>query len=1252
MDFYAISIEEKKDGTFLIRPDWKVGRSSDLMTRGGAFYAIWDEERQLWSTDIYDVQRLVDADLKRFAQEQQEKTGLPYRVARIQSHQSGVWDDFQRYLRNSGNNYHPLDEKLIFADSPVQKKDYASRRLPYSLTEGPHEAWDTLVGTLYNEEERAKIEWAIGAVISGDSKFIQKFLVFYGPPGSGKSTVLNIVGDLFAGYTAVFDARELAGNNNQFATSAFKSNPLVGIQHDGDLSRIYDNTKLNSIVSHEIMVINGKYERPVEQRSNAFLFMGTNLPVKITDAKSGIIRRLIDVVPTGKTIEHDLYHDLLDRLGFELGAIAHHCLARYLAMGRNFYSNYRPTEMMLQTDVFYNFIEAYFDIFSTQEGVTLKQAWELYKQYCDETNVEKRLQQFKFREEFRNYFWHFEDRARVDDKQVRSYYSGFKGIEPTPPIAEIPSKPEGLYVIELSEQPSLFDGLYSSQPAQYWDEENGRLEHKWANVKTTLSDIDTSKLHYVQVPESHVVIDFDLHDADGNKDLNASIEAASKWPPTYTEVSQSGGGIHLHYIYNGDVTMLASEFAPNIEIKTLLGGASLRRKLTRCNNMNVAPISGRLPLKEKPMIDKQNIMTERGLRELIERNLRKDIHSGTKPSVDFIHKILEDAYRDGLSYDVRDMRSRILGFAARSTNQAAACIKLVQSMEFVGQTEMPIGLEPDGEVVFFDVEVYPNLFVVCWKTAGSEHTTAMINPTPQEIEELFTLKLVGFYNRHYDNHILYARFMGYSNEQLYRLSQRITNGDRGRDVLFGEAYNLSYADVYDFSSKKQGLKKFQIELGIYHHELDIPWDEPVPENQWPLVVEYCINDVVSTEAVFKAREQDFVARKILAKLSGLTVNHTTQAHTAKIIFGEDKNASNKFSYVDLAEQFPGYKYEAGESTYRGEVTGEGGYVYAEPGAYENVAVLDVASMHPTSIECLNLFGPYTEKFASLVEARLAIKHKDYEATRTLLDGALEEFLRDEQEAEDLAYALKIVINIVYGLTSAKFPNPFVDPRNKDNIVAKRGALFMIDLKHAVQEQGFQVVHIKTDSIKIPNATPEIIDFVTEFGKRYGYSFEHEATYDRFCLVNDAVYVAREGDKWTAVGAQFQHPYVFKTLFSQEGITFDDICETRSVTKGRMYLEYPEGPSRDKAERIHVGRTGSFVPVVEDGLGGAVLLRVDGEKEYAVTGTKGYLWVPRDVARQREGDGTLVVDMRYFQALIDKARAAVQAHTQEFEAFLV
>ena len=1239
MDFYQISQTEPKQGTPKWFPDWTVGRSKDLMVRGRSFYAVWDEHKGLWSTDEYDIQRLVDEDLHRYAKEQASKqNGVNFPVMNLKSFNTRIWSTFRAFMLNISDNSHPLDEKLIFANTEVKKTDYASRRLSYALESGTTNAWDELMNVLYSDDELAKIEWAIGAVVSGDSKKIQKFLVFYGPAGSGKSTVLNIIQDMFTGYVATFDAKALGSSNNAFATEVFRHNPLVAIQHDGDLSKIDDNTKLNSIISHEEMTMNEKYKPSYTSRVNAFLFMGTNQPVKISDAKSGIIRRLIDVHPSGAKVEPERYNALMQQIDFELGAIAYKCLKRYQAMGKTHYNSYRPLEMMLQTDVFYNFIEAYFDMFKKQDGASLKQAYELYKEYCLDTGIDRLLPQYKFREELRNYFEYFHDKIELEGIMVRSYYQGFKDL--TPPT---PFKPHESYLIDFGEHKSVLDTLCANQPAQY-GKESGFPGRKWDSVTTTLSDLDTAKLHFVKVPENHIVIDFDLVDENGNKDLLQNVQAASLWPPTYSELSKSGSGVHLHYFFTGNVHELANVYDVGIEVKTLLGDSSLRRKLTQCNTLDISTISSGLPKKDKPVLDNRTIQSEKGLRDLIERNLKKDIHPGTKPSIDFIHKILEDAYTEDLRYDVRDLRPRILAFALGSNNQSTACLKIVQKMRFVSESALEflytnLLVEQGNDkkelpLVFYDVEVYPNLFIVCWKYEDKPEVVRMINPTSQEIEKLFALKLVGFNNRRYDNHILYGRFLGESLEDLYNRSQKIISTNDGG--LFGEAYNLSYADIYDFSSKKQGLKKFEIELGIHHMEMDLPWDEPVAEELWPLVVDYCVNDVVATEAVFKDRKQDFIARSILAELSGLSVNHTTQQHTAKIIFGAEKYPQKSFVYTDLSTIFKGYKFDGRESTYRGEVVGEGGYVYSEPGIYENVALLDVASMHPTSIEQLNLFGPYTKNFSELKEARLAIKHKEYEKAAGLLGGKLAKFLDgDNKNAEGLSYALKIVINIVYGLTSAKFSNAFRDNRNVDNIVAKRGALFMIDLKDEVQKLGFTVAHIKTDSIKIPDATPEIIAFVTEFGKRYGYDFEHEGTYDKFCLVNDAVYIAREKGAWNAVGAQFQHPYVFKKLFTSEPVTFDDLCETKSVTQGAMYLDFSnQQVDIDLKELVHVGRTGSFVPVIS---AGATLWRIKDGKKYAVTGTKGYQWVEREMAFARED---LDVDYSYFESLRTAAFEAV------------
>lgn len=1234
MDFYVIHCIREKDGTYTIAPEWLVNKKvTDLLVNHNAFQAVWDERRGLWSKDEYDVQRLVDADIYK-AEQEAHATGKHTNTKYLRNFNSKAWSTFQRFIQTLPENRKDLDGKLAFQNTDVKKSDYITKRLPYSLEPGTYDAWDEIVGTLYDPEERAKIEWAIGAIVAGDSVNIQKFLVFYGKPGSGKSTILNIIGQLFQGYTTVFDAKSMTGMNTTFSTAPFKHNPLVAIQHDGDLSRIEDNTLLNTITAHEEILVNEKYMKPIPIIPKAFLFMGTNEPVKIRNAKAGIIRRLIDVVPSGKLVENGRYHDLRGKIAFELGGIAHHCLEVYKSMGKNYYINYVPVKMQYQTDFFYNFIEANHDLIKEQDGISLKQAWELYKAYCEESSV-KRFPMYKFRSELENYFETVEDRAVVDGERQRNYYSGYKNIMARPePAVEILEA----YEIELTEADgqSLFDETYGDQPAQY-AKDSGYPGHKWANVKTVLKDLDTTRLHYVQVPENHIVIDFDLTDEDGEKDLSRNLYEAAKWPPTYTELSKSEKGVHLHYLYAGNVDELAQIYDVGIEVKTLPGDSSLRRKLTYCNDLPIAKISSGLPKKERSMIDEKSVKNEKNLRELIERNIRKEIHPGTKPSVDFIHHILQDAYDSGLSYNLLDLRPKILAFAAKSTHQAMTCIKTTQTMKFVGKNDMPPpATEDDSPIVIFDVEVYPNLFVICWKSTASPDVVKMINPTAQEVEALFSLKLVGFNNRRYDNHILYARFLGLSNEELYQVSKGLIDGKQS--ALFGEAYNLSYADIYDFSSKKQGLKKFMIELGIHHMELDLPWDQPVPEELWDKVVEYCTNDVVGTEAVFNARKQDFVARQILAEISGLSINHTTQMHTAKIIFGDDKKPQDKFVYTDLSNMFPGYTFDGKESKYHDEIVGEGGYVYSEAGIYEEVSVLDVASMHPTSIEQLNLFGPYTKNFTALKEARLAIKRKDYETARSLLDGKLGPFLVDAEDdptgVEALSYALKIVINIVYGLTSARFENAFRDNRNKDNIVAKRGALFMIDLKDAVQSHGFTVVHIKTDSIKIPHATQEIIDFVVDFGNKYGYTFEFENVYDKFCLVNDAVYIAREGDKWTAVGSQFQHPFVFKTLFSKEELNFDDFCETKNVTQGVMYLELDDGTM------VHVGRTGSFVPVEDNG---GALWRIKDDKQYAVAGTKGYKWVVRDIARDRDQNGELKIDMSYFNHLQQQALDAINKY---------
>ena len=1303
LDFLMVSTRSKKGGVTEVYPKFIINKSKDLMIRGGDFYAIWVEEKGFWSTDEQDALRLIDAEIRAKYEEIKGDSDDNVYPLYMWDAGSGMIDAWHKYCQKQmRDNFHPLDEKLIFSNTEIKKDDYASKRLTYPIEDGDISAYDKLISTLYSPEERHKIEWAIGAIVSGDSKRIQKFLVLYGAAGTGKSTILNIIQQLFDGYYSVFDAKALGSSSNSFALEAFKTNPLVAIQHDGDLSRIEDNTRLNSLVSHELMTVNEKFKSTYANRFNAFLFMGTNKPVKITDGRSGLIRRLIDVQPSGDKLPSREYKAAVGKIQFELGAIAKHCLDVY-EENPGYYDDYIPTIMLGASNDFYNFILDAYHIFKKQDGVSLKAAWEMYKTYCDDAKVPYPYSQRTFKEELRNYFHDYKERVALEDgSRVRSYFSGFRTDKFEPQEDEDPGTPD---MIEFGDGPSIFDTECKDCPAQYANED-GTPQTKWERSSTKLSDLDTSKLHYVRIPENHIVIDFDIPDKDGNKCYEKNLEAASKWPPTYAELSKSGAGIHLHYIYTGDVSKLSRIYDDHVEVKVFTGKSSLRRKLTKCNSLPIATISSGLPLKgDDKVVNKDFVMNEKILRTMIKRNLNKEYHPNTKPSIDYIQHLLDQAYEQGVPYDVIDMRNAVLAFAASSTHQSEYCIKAVNKMKFKSEEPSENEVDEEAQLVFYDVEVFPNLFLVNWKVEGEgKSVVRMINPTPNEIEDLMQYRLVGFNCRRYDNHILYARLMGYSNEQLYELSSKIVGG-KSRDVFFGEAYNISYTDVYDFAAKKQSLKKWEIELGIHHQELGLPWDKPVPEEKWVEVAEYCDNDVLATEAVFHHLKGDWTARQILAEIAGMSVNDTTNSLTTRIIFGTNRKpelvytdlatgraSDDRYERHDIINSFPGYEFKDGKNVFRGVDLGKGGYVYSEPGMYRNVALLDVASLHPHSIVAMNCFGEYTKNFQDLMDARISIKHGNYDAVRHMFGGKLVAYLEDESTAKDLAQALKIAINSVYGLTSANFDNPFRDIRNKNNIVALRGALFMKTLQDEVAARGFTVAHIKTDSIKIPDATPEIIQFCMDFAKKYGYEFEHEATYDRMCLVNDACYIAKyEGKdgKWTATATQFQVPYVFKTLFSHEPIIFEDMCETKAVTGGALYLDMNEnlpimdGPEKELAWRnkeiggnsdyigykdpafknvsddelrnmitkahnyVFVGRVGQFCPIKPGG-GGGILLREKDGKYYAAAGTKGYRWLESETVRELHNEA--LIDRSYYNKLVDDAVETISKYG-DFEAFV-
>lgn len=946
-DFLTVLTREKpgrKSGTDIV-PDFMTRKCRDLMIRGRDFYAVWLEDEKRWSTDEQDALDLIDKTLDDWYRENGEDLPQPCSIKYTWRSKNGTIDDWRKYVtRQMIDNFKPLNEKLIFADTVATKTDYSSIRLPYSLQEGSTESWDKLFGTLYSPKELHKLEWGIGAIVTGESRTMQKFFVLYGPQGSGKGTFLKVLSEiLFPGYAQAFTAQLLGQASNQFPLQDLKDNPLIAIDMDGKLNKIEDNTRLNTLVSHEKMTVNLKGKQSYEQAFKTILFIGSNDPVKITNAKSGLLRRLIDVSPTGNKVKPTSeYNRLLKQLKFEAGAIAYKCKLVF-EEDPNFYDDYVPEDMMSATNDFYQFIMDQALIFEKEDGVTLRAAWGAYKEFCDYAKVQYPFGLRVFKEELKNYFRNFEERhTNEDGSRIWNYYSGFIRDKFQTKKKEASRHEESDRIrndwLVFEEQPSIFDTEFKDCPAQYaeiLDDGGDKPAWTWDGCKVTLSMLDTRRLHYMLTPWNVITIDFDIPGPDGKKNFELNKKAVYKYglPPTYAELSKSGQGIHLEYYYDGDPQALSATLGEHVEIKVRTGDSSLRRMLTKCNNLPIAHISSGLPLKEnnKKMVTKKDISNAKHLRSLIVKALKRELKDGdpeanhTKTNVEFIDHVLSEAQEQNISYDLNDMFPLVLQFAAQSSNNDKYCIKMVRNMKFVWPEPQPMNMPdeeqeqnendlPDGILpidkrpeAFFDVEVFPNLFIICWKEPGEDKPVhRMINPNSAEVEALMmNYGLIGFNNRKYDNHILLAASQGYTPQMLFKLSQAIIT-DKQRNHLFSNGYGISKTDLYDLSSKKQSLKKYEIELsesGVPHKELGLDWNEPVPKELWNTVADYCCNDVLATEAVYNCKQikGDYVAREILADITGMRVNDTTNQLTTRFIFGNNRTPQDEFNYRNLAE---------------------------------------------------------------------------------------------------------------------------------------------------------------------------------------------------------------------------------------------------------------------------------------------------------------------------------------------------------------
>ena len=125
LDFVRVSTRSVKQGVVEVFPTFLIKKSSDLMIRGGDFYAVWVEELGLWSTDEQYVLDMVDKELAAYAEDYAETYPMmTISVKYMWDCRSGSIDAWHKYCqKQSRDNFHSLDEKIIFSNTPIKKED-------------------------------------------------------------------------------------------------------------------------------------------------------------------------------------------------------------------------------------------------------------------------------------------------------------------------------------------------------------------------------------------------------------------------------------------------------------------------------------------------------------------------------------------------------------------------------------------------------------------------------------------------------------------------------------------------------------------------------------------------------------------------------------------------------------------------------------------------------------------------------------------------------------------------------------------------------------------------------------------------------------------------------------------------------------------------------------------------------------------------------------------------------------------------
>ncbi|MBQ6546489.1 MAG: DNA polymerase B [Bacilli bacterium] len=404
-------------------------------------------------------------------------------------------------------------------------------------------------------------------------------------------------------------------------------------------------------------------------------------------------------------------------------------------------------------------------------------------------------------------------------------------------------------------------------------------------------------------------------------------------------------------------------------------------------------------------------------------------------------------------------------------------------------------------IITYDIEVLKYDWIMVFKE-GEDYRVIHNNKKELEayIDSLNKSKaiLVGFNNYHYDDVVLAGVLLG---KDPYEISKKlIVDNERVNYKL-----NMITLDVIQELPLGVGLKSSQANLGmsIVETPIDFNLDRPCTKEELELLIKYCKNDVKDTELLFKKRADYFQAKFEIVNEFGLdipNVKKTRAILASKVLQCQKTDIPRDRLHIDYD---PNINWDIIPNEIQ-DFFKKCEYDYRCGGDYKEIETRKL-KLNVAGVPHVYAFGGIHGAIEKYNESGnfLHIDVSSYYPSLIIVDNYMSRASKEPQtftHLRDMRYKLKaqkdpknkiykILINATFGAMKSEY-NMLFDPKQANNICIN-GQIILTQLILELKDY-CQLIQSNTDGLVVkydPKNYQTIVDIVTDFGKRFGLTFD-------------------------------------------------------------------------------------------------------------------------------------------------------------------